>query len=305
MFKLPVTANKETRKAAFKNLLEKISESLPAPVVPKTREQIADETTVARDTAEAAADAGDADLNIARRANAARVHERLTSSASKEQKSTFVNTAMEMGFAVLDEYFRTKKSYIFQKARSKILVDACKACGFAPADDAKKPGKTTFEVGNDALLQKILSIEPIDDGLWHVLETAIAKILRSRICPQLTFEDYKVPIKVKAEDGLAAAGVEEVHTLETLVIRTTYYKYISSSTEFILMAPVMMILGGHGKFSRRGVEKATLSQKQFLESMKKKLAVSHALRKTNSAQRSTHKPQQKAAPIIYIEATLD
>lgn len=151
-------------------------------------------------------------------------------------------------------------------------------------------------------LKDLLSIAPIDRGLWRVVETAIAKILRGRICPQLRFQDFKVPIKVKVEGGLAAAGVEEVHTLETLVIRKTYYKHISSSTEFILMAPVMMILCGHGKFSRRGVEKATLVQKQFLDSMKNKLAVSHALRKANS-ERS--KPQQKAAQIIHLDATLD
>jgi hypothetical protein len=109
-------------------------------------------------------------------------------------------------------------------------------------------------------LEQLTSTDNIPHDVWHVVEDAIAKILRNTI-PNLKFKlktaskkskknmklDGHEAAKVKTEEGAPAV-------LSNRVIRTSYYKAVSPGTEWVVIAPVLMVLAGRGHFKRSGLQ---------------------------------------------------
>ena len=77
-----------------------------------------------------------------------------------------------------------------------------------------------------------------------------------------------------------AEFVSGVHSISNLVSRKWYYKNMTQGREFVLMAPVLMVLAGHGYFARAGLDKTPQKMQDFLATCKAALASSYALRKT-------------------------
>ena len=120
----------------------------------------------------------------------------------------------------------------------------------------------TFVDGNMALYDKLMQTTGLDIELWHVTETAIAGMVARQIIPGISFTTAKAAKKAKLgtppdanSPGKTKKGTQGTQKKKRIVIRSSYYEKISSDVEFVLLAPVLMVLAGKGFFKKTGMHK--------------------------------------------------